>query len=130
MRLLADTSVWIDFFNKNETDSLEKFEFHIQNNDDICVAGIIQTEVLQGIKSSKQFNQIQSHLSNMIFLEMPRNGYVLSANIYRTLRQKGKTIKSLGDCLIASVAILNNVPLLHSDRDFDVISKYSNLIVL
>lgn len=130
MRLIADTSVWIDFFNNNLTVSLEKFESHIQNNDDICVSGIIQAEVLQGIKSSKQFNQIQNHLSNMIFLEMPRDGYILSANIYRTVRQKGKTIRSLGDCLIASVAILNNVPLLHSDRDFDVISKYTNLFVL
>jgi predicted nucleic acid-binding protein len=50
-----------------------------------------------------------------------------AAEIYRLLRSHGFTIRSPNDCLIASCAIRNRVSLLHADRDFDVIARFTML---
>lgn len=41
--------------------------------------------------------------------------------------KKGITIRKPVDCIIASVAIENKIPLLHNDRDFNEIYRYSKL---
>jgi len=47
--------------------------------------------------------------------------------IYRSLRKEGVTIRKTNDCIIAAVAVENCVPLLHSDRDFDLIASGTKL---
>jgi predicted nucleic acid-binding protein len=54
----------------------------------------------------------------MIFLPMTYSVFLGAAKIYRTLRRKGITIRNSVDCMIASVAIENDILLLHNDRDF------------
>ncbi len=39
----------------------------------------------------------------------------------------GFTIRSPFDCLIAACAIRNGVSLLHSDRDFNTIARFTRL---
>jgi predicted nucleic acid-binding protein len=39
----------------------------------------------------------------------------------------GVTIRSSVDCLIAACAIRNGLPILHSDRDFDAIARFTPL---
>ena len=50
-----------------------------------------------------------------------------AAEIYRSLRKKGLTIRKPVDCMIASVAVEHDLLLLHNDRDFDQIVKRSAL---
>ena len=61
-----------------------------------------------------------------------KNIDILSATDYavdlcRHLRKKGITIKKSVDCLIASYAILTDMYLLHSDKDFEQIAGESRL---
>lgn len=58
---------------------------------------------------------------------MSFDAFLKAAEIYRLLRIKGFTIGSPNDCLIAACAIRNEVPLLHADRDFDVIARFTLL---
>ena len=51
-------------------------------------------------------------------VEMEKDIYLNSSNIYRTLRKEGITIRKPIDCMIAAVALHNNIPLLHNDKDF------------
>ena len=46
---------------------------------------------------------------------------IKAAHIYRTLRKKGNTIRKSNDYLIAAHAIVNNLEILHVDRDFKTI---------
>jgi predicted nucleic acid-binding protein len=55
--------------------------------------------------------------------------YDAAAALYRTCRQKGQTVRKLIDCLIAAVAIRGDVPILHRDVDFDVLSRHTALRV-
>jgi predicted nucleic acid-binding protein len=52
-----------------------------------------------------------------------------AADGYRLLRRRGITVRKTIDMIIAAWCIRNNVPLLHSDRDFDVIERELGLVV-
>jgi predicted nucleic acid-binding protein len=41
----------------------------------------------------------------------------------------GETVRKVDDCLIAAVAIRNDVAVLHDDRDFDVLARHTTLRV-
>jgi predicted nucleic acid-binding protein len=57
----------------------------------------------------------------------PRLDFRAAAKLYAEARREGRTVRSLIDCLIASVAIRHDVRLLHKDVDYYVISKISPL---
>ncbi len=124
---LVDTTVWIDIFSGRNTAQVAMLESLIDKREDICLCGVILTEVLQGIRNDKEHKRTKSVLSDLIFFPMTYETFLLAANIYRTLRVKGVTIRNSVDCMIASVCIENNVRLLHNDRDFDLIAQHFDL---
>ena len=52
---------------------------------------------------------------------------IAAASLYRNVRALGIAIRKQNDCLIAAICINNNIPLLHNDKDFDNIAKYTSL---
>lgn len=128
--MLVDTSVWIDFFAARNTAQVELLESTIDQRVDLCLCGVILTEVLQGIRDDKQYMQTESVLSNLIYLPMDQSTFLLAANIYRTLRSRGITIRNSVDCTIAAVCIEHKADLLHNDRDFDYIADVFGLQVV
>ncbi len=127
MMVLVDTSVWIDFFAAREERHVKTLEDLILDRRDICICGIILAEILQGIREDAEFKKTSALLANLIFLPMPYAVYMKSAEIYRNLRKKGITVRKIVDCMIAAVAIENDIPLLHNDRDFIPIEDYLGL---
>jgi predicted nucleic acid-binding protein len=123
MMVLVDTTVWIDFFSGISCPHVKTLENLITNREDICICGIILTEVLQGIKKDSEFRQTRDLFANLIFLPMGYSSFLRSSEIYRELRKKGITIRKSMDCMIASIAIENEIPLLHNDKDFLPIEK-------
>ena len=55
---------------------------------------------------------------------------VESAKNYRILRKKGVTVRKTIDVIIATFCIENDLPLLHSDRDFKIMERHLNLKVV
>lgn len=128
--MLVDTSVWIDFFAARNTAQVALLESTIDQRVDLCLCGVILTEVLQGIRDDKQYMQTESVLSNLIYLPMDQSTFLLAANIYRTIRSRGLTIRNSVDCMIAAVCIEHKADLLHNDRDFDYIADVFGLQVV
>ena len=75
--ILVDTSVWIDLFAGRDSPHVKALELLVTNREDLCICGVILAEVLQGIKDDKEYNQTNSILSNLIFLPMTRDTFVL-----------------------------------------------------
>lgn len=50
-----------------------------------------------------------------------------AAQLYRSARRAGVTIRSGVDCLIATCAIRHGLPVLHHDRDFSFLAQVSAL---
>jgi predicted nucleic acid-binding protein len=127
---VVDTSVWIDLFAGKESPQVKFLESLIERRDDICICGVILTEVLQGIRDEKEYSDTESMLANLLFLPMRRDTFLLAATIYRALRARGLTIRNSVDCMIAAVCIENEIRLLHNDRDFDLLAAHSELQVI
>jgi hypothetical protein len=130
MIVLIDTTVWIDFFAGRQLPHVAALERLLIHREDICICGIVLTEVLQGIRQKSEFRKTKELFNTMIFLPMPYSVFLGVAEIYRTLRRKGITIRNSIDCMIASVAIENDIMLLHNDRDFIPIEQHHSLKVL
>jgi predicted nucleic acid-binding protein len=75
---------------------------------------------LQGAASQESFKLLVEYFSTQRFYHPmdPIQSYAAAASLYRRCRQKGITIRSSIDCLIAQVAIEHRLLLLHSDRDY------------
>ena len=127
MMVIVDTTVWIDFFAGQESPHVAALESLVRKKDDICICGVILTEVLQGIRKEKEYKETKKRFDSFIFLPMTHATFIKASDIYRSLRRKGITIRKPIDCMIASVAIEHDIRLLHNDRDFDPIEKHLSL---
>jgi predicted nucleic acid-binding protein len=128
---LVDTSVWIDFLAvRNTLLRLGRLNPLLIKGRIYAYDGVILTEVLQGIRDDKQYNQNESVLSSLIYLPMDRSTFLLAANIDRTLRSRGITIRNSVDCMIAAVSIEHKADLLHNDGDFDHIADVFGLQIV
>ena len=125
--VLVDTTVWIDFFGARLEPHVDALRELIENDEDLCVCGVILAEVLQGIRSDADYRKTKDYFSALILLPMRESTFVRAADLYRSLRRKGVTIRKPVDCMIAAVAMEHGLPLLHNDRDFDQIAKHSKL---
>ena len=128
--VLVDTTVWVDLFSGLTTPQVIVLESLILKREDICLCGVILTEVLQGIRDDKEHAKTQAIFSNLLYLPMTHETFLLAAHLYRSLRARGITIRNSIDCMIAAVCIENKVALLHHDRDFDLISKHFDLEIV
>ena len=124
--ILVDTSVWIDFFRG--TGSGRILHRLIEKEESLCLTGIHVTEILQGIIEDQTYEKVRRHLLSFpIFLTNGIETYLHASDIFRTCRRRGNTIRKTVDCIISAIAIENNLPLLHNDRDFDHIAKCTRL---
>jgi predicted nucleic acid-binding protein len=124
LRILVDTSVWIDFFRGTSSRENLLFKECPQRREPILITGIIAQEVLQGVRDDSQHQSILNYLLFFPAIEGAFDDYLAAANIYRSLWKRGLTIRSPVDCLIAALAIKHKVALLHKDSDFALISQH------
>ncbi|EFI33126.1 PilT protein domain protein [Desulfonatronospira thiodismutans ASO3-1] len=127
--VFVDTTVWIDFFADLDQPHVVTLSELIEQEEDLSLCGIILAEVLQGIRSDKDFIKTREYLGGLVFLPMGQATFLRAAEVYRSLRKKGVTIRKPVDCMIASVAMEYDICLLHNDRDFDHIARHSGLRV-
>jgi len=125
--ILIDTSIWIDFLIDSNSSSAKTIESIIESREDICICGVVLTEILQGIRNDKEYIKTKSTLSKLIFLPMTQETFISSANIFRTCRSHGITVRNSVDCMIAATCIQYDALLLHNDKDFDLIASQSDL---
>ena len=123
--VLIDTSVMIDYLADNENDAMLKFQYVLDNNIPFGINPFVYQEVLQGVKTEKDFDRAKRYLDTQRFysLKDEKESFASAAKIYFKCRKKGITIGSTIDCLIAQTAIENSLFLLHNDSDFDNIAK-------
>lgn len=128
--VLVDTSVLIDFFKGKSTPQTQKFEDLERYQIPYGICDLIYQEILQGARSDKEFKQLVSYLSTLPFFQLSSiESIEHSSSRFRKLREKGITIRSTVDHLIAQIAIDNDLRLLHDDQDFYQISKIDDRLI-
>ena len=122
MKVLVDTSAWVDFLNGYPSKERAALASLIASDDEICTCGVIVAEVFHGLKQDKGRKQLEGLFRKLVFLE-PRgvDPYLRAAAVYRTLRSQGHTVRSTIDCLIAVLADEGGCYVLARDRDLTAI---------
>lgn len=122
MKVLVDTSAWVDFLNGYASPQATAVAGLLAGDDDVCTCGVVVAEVFQGLRRDSTRAAIAGRFSQMTFLEASGiDLYFRAADLYRKLRQKGRTVRSTIDCLIATIADDNGCYILARDRDMETI---------
>jgi predicted nucleic acid-binding protein len=123
--ILVDTSVLIDLFTGRENRSTGLLRRLIRDSEPFYLAPPIIREVLQGARNESEWRRLRRYLTSQMFVDVADRlaSEVAAARIFFECRRRGLTVRSAADCLIAQIAIENDLALLHNDRDFDAIQK-------
>ncbi len=124
---LVDSSVWIDFFRGSLSPQVKFLEKLLEERAAL-VGDLVMVEVLQGFAHDHQFRFALRRFSYLPTLTIADADIaVAAARNYRSLRAEGVTIRKTIDTLIATRCIIDGIPLLYSDRDFDAFVTHLGL---
>jgi predicted nucleic acid-binding protein len=112
--ILVDTTVWVDFFRGRATPEAETLRLAIERRDGLATCGVILTEILRGVRDDREVALVRHYVQSLIYLEATRETHVHGGRLARTARERGFTIRSTVDCIIAAVAIEQEVALLET----------------
>lgn len=90
-------------------------------------ACIAVEEALAGARDERHLTDLRGLLARVTTLDATPRHYEEAALLYRQARTSGHTVRRLIDCLIARIAIDNDVPLLQADRDVTALTHCSAL---
>lgn len=125
--ILIDTSAWIEFLR--DTGSATCVEVDRLLADDVAVCDPVRMEILAGARDEAHLRQLRGLLARATAFPTGPADYESAASLYRTCRRSGETVRKLIDCLIAAVAVRENVPVLHADIDFEALARHTALRV-
>lgn len=122
--ILVDTSIWVDLLGRKPRHSVTEEDLLR-----FTTCGPIVQEVLQGLRPGLESDLFREAFRAIPVISdpIPLGFFISAAEIYGNGRKRGFTVRSSVDCLIATIAIRNDVPVWHRDRDFQVIARYTNL---
>jgi predicted nucleic acid-binding protein len=130
--MLVDSSVWIAYLRGDSLIEVDLLTRALEHGEPIWLAPPILQEVLQGADSSARFNRWDRILGELPMVMAPgaREAARSAAHLYARCRWAGITPRSANDCLIATHAIFAGTPLLHHDRDFNLIAGVEPKLIL
>ena len=114
--VIADTSVWIPFFNR--PDSREKAALDLLiDAGEVALVGVVLAEVLQGCKTSSERETLSEALSALPYFEATSATWIHVGDLSAQLLRKGVTLP-LSDLLIAVLAIEHGCRVYSLDAHF------------
>ncbi|MGI8462291.1 MAG: type II toxin-antitoxin system VapC family toxin [Solirubrobacterales bacterium] len=126
--VVVDTSVWVDLYRDRESAQVEALKTLLRGESTVALTDVVYMEVLQGALSDRDQQTLEAHLSKFPILRLLRlDDFKAAADLYRTARAVGVTVRSSLDLLIAAACLRAEAQLLHSDADFDRLASCTPL---
>jgi predicted nucleic acid-binding protein len=126
--LLVDSSAWVEFLRNTGSAAHRAVESAVREGTAVSTDPVV-LEVLAGTHPTL-VDRVARLLGNQQFVaQEPMLDARAAADAYQTCRQEGFTPRSTIDCLIAAIAIRADIPVLHRDREFDVLARHTPLQV-
>ena len=130
--ILLDTSVLSRVFRRQRMGPAERrfksvVEELMASENPLGLPGIVLQEVLSGIRSKKQFADLERRLLASFTVVNPNTSdYIEAARLRNKCLASGLTASG-PDCLIATLAIARSHEVFAADEDFEGIAKHSPL---
>lgn len=126
MTVLVDTSAWVEFLRATGS-AVDRRVAEIVGTEQYAITDAVIAELLAGVRSEAAARKIRSIAdSGRFFPIRPLFDYETAADIARTCRLSGMSVP-LVDCLIAAVAINNDLDLITADGDFIEVARHTHL---
>jgi predicted nucleic acid-binding protein len=128
--ILIDTSVLSRAFRRRKPGTAENtlkvaVDSLLAGDDDIGLPGIVLQEVLSGIRSEQQFDELHQLLVGAFAIVHPTTtDHVSAAKLRNRCIAKGLNASGI-DCLITTMAIARGAELFVIDDDFVAIAKHA-----
>ena len=104
--IVVDTSVWVDFLHGNPTDQVRALFALVESDAAIGLTDVVLAELLRGAADAEAARTLEWHLRKFDVLRLSEiDDFRRAAELYRRARSAGYVIRSLVDCLIASVCV-------------------------
>jgi predicted nucleic acid-binding protein len=127
--ILVDSSAWIEYLRGTESATNVRVRA-LELTPQLAMTDVVVMELRAGARSDRERAQLRTFISSFDFLAVAGvQDFEHAADLYRACRRNGETVRKMTDCLIAAVAIRNDVPVLHHDIDFDVLARHTPLRV-
>ena len=128
--VIVDSSVWIDYFNGVANPHTDWLDAQMEQQR-LGLTAIILCEVLQGVWSERKAAAVEAELLKLEVFHAGDAALAAQAARYsRTLRGRGRTVRTTIDVLIATFCLQGKHSLLHRDRDFDPFEELLGLSVI
>ncbi len=127
--ILIDTSAWVEYFRATgSTAAVEVRRLVSDEAGDLAMCEPIAMEILSGATNDTTHTALERLVNGLPSLAVDDAlDFRAAAEIYRSARRTGATIRSINDCLISAVAIRHRTRIVHCDKDFDVIARVTSL---
>lgn len=116
--ILADTSVWIEFFK--EGSAIGNVLENLIKEHRVWTCGIVLFELIKGVKSEKEKSLIINTLLSLEYIEMSPLLWKSAGEIAASLKKTGINLP-MSDIFIASLAINQNLSIFTLDKHFEQI---------
>ena len=123
--ILIDTSAWVEFLR--DTGSAVCARVDELLDDEIATCHPVRMELLAGARDEQHLSDLRGLLARASVIPSEPTDYEEAAALYRACRRGGDTVRRLIDCLIGATAIRTSTPILHADRDFEVLARHTSL---
>lgn len=129
--LVVDTSAWIEFLQATGSPVHRALLDAIENGDRVVVPEVVRMELLIGA-TSEEWARVRRRMLDTFDVEpaLPLIDTEAAAAIHRACRRGGETVRNLIDCQVAATGLRLDLPVLHRDRDFDVMARHVSLRVV
>ena len=121
--ILVDTSAWVEY--TRDTGSPVCRELQALVDEELAICGVIRMELLAGARDEAELRRVYALLSRASIISTLPTDYDEAATLYRQCRRHGQTVRNMIDCLIAAVAIRVGAPVLHMDRDYNILARHT-----
>ncbi|MBK9306485.1 MAG: PIN domain-containing protein [Nitrospira sp.] len=121
--VIADTSVWIPFFNRPDSDEKAALDLLI-DADEVMLVGVVLAELLQGCRTPSERETLSDALSALPYREVSTTTWMRTGDLSASLLRKGMTLP-LSDLLIATLAIEHGCRVYSLDAHFKKIPGLS-----
>ncbi|MGA2968753.1 MAG: PIN domain nuclease [Acidimicrobiales bacterium] len=125
--VLIETSAWIEFLRDTGSSVCVRVDELL--GEDMAICEPVRMEILAGARDDKHLNDLRRLLAGATLLVTESIDYEEAASLYRVCRRGGETVRKLIDCLIATIAIRADVPILHNDSDFEILGRHTALSI-
>ena len=125
---LVDTSAWVEYLRATQSRVHRSVRRLLDQDETLHTTDVVVMEVLAGARDDEHHHRLRRLLARCDHLPVEGlTDYESAAGLYRACRRAGETVRALNDCLIAAVALREEVTVLHADRDFEILARHAGL---